>query len=96
MCYRYEHNVLRKRGYGSLNNLIWNEIYIEIEKHCPTTMQSLITLVNGRLYHVNDRKVPHICLLHAIPMFIRVPELFKLQRLNTGLFSDGGASKMVG
>ena len=58
-------------------------------------MHFLVTLVNGNLDHIEEKKVPPICLMYAIPMFVRVPELSRLQRLNTVLLTEAGASKMV-
>ena len=95
MCRRSANSVLRKRDYDGLSKLTWKEIFVEIEKNCPTTMHFLVTLVNGNLDHTEEKKVPPICLMYAIPMFLRVPELSRLQRLNTVLLTEGGASKMV-
>lgn len=96
MCCRSENSVLRKRNYDGLSKLTWREIFVEIEKNCPTTMQFLITLVDGNLVdHTEEQKVPPICLMYAVPMFLRVPELSRLQRLNTVLLTEGGASKMA-
>lgn len=93
MCRRSENSVLRKREYEGLSDFSWKEIYVEIESKCPATMQFLITLVNGM--DVDEKKMPPVCLMYSIPMFLRVPELSRLQRLNTILLSDGGTSKIV-
>ena len=56
-------------------------------------MQFLITLVNGM--DVDEKKMTSFCLMCSIPMFLRVSELSRLQRLNTILFKNGGTSKIV-
>lgn len=91
MCRRSENSVLGKRGYEGLSDMTWQEIYVEIENKCPTTLQFLFTLVNGN----SEEKMTPICLLYSIPMFLRFPELSRLQRLNTILLTDGGVNKMV-
>ena len=93
MCRRSENSVLRKKEYEGLSDLSWKEIYVEIESKCPATMQFLITLANGK--HADEKKMPPVCLMYSISMFLRVPELSRLQRLNTILLSDGGTSKIV-
>ena len=93
MCRRSKNSVLRKREYEGLSDLSWKEIYVEIESKCPATIQFLITLVNGM--DVDEKKMPPVCLMYSIPLFLRVPELSRLQRLNTILLSDGGTSKIV-
>ena len=55
-------------------------------------MQFLTTLVNGMDV---DEKMTPVCLMYSIPMFLQVPELSRLQRLNTILLKDGGTSKFV-
>lgn len=93
MCRRSENSVLRKKEYEGLSDLSWKEIYVEIESKCPTTMQFLVTLVHEM--DADGKKMPPVCLMYSIPMFLRVPELSRLQRLNTVLLSDGGTSKIV-
>lgn len=39
--------------------------------------------------------MPPVCLMYSVSMFLRVPELSRLQGLNTILLSDGGTSKIV-
>ena len=78
MCRRSENSVLRKRDYDGLSKLTWKEIFVEIEKNCPTAMHFLVTLENGNLDHTEEKKVPPMCLMYAIPMFLRVPELSRL------------------
>ena len=39
--------------------------------------------------------MPPVCLMYSISMFLRVPDMSRLQRLNTILLSDGGTSKIV-
>ena len=95
MCSRSENSVLRKHYYDSLSKLTWKEIFVEIEKNCPTTMHFLVTLVDGNVDLTDEKKIPLICLMYAIPMFLTVPELSKLQRLNTVLLTEGGATKMA-
>ena len=56
-------------------------------------MQLLFTLVNEM--DVDEKKMPPVCLMYSIPLFLRVPELSRLQRLNTILLSDGGTGKIV-
>ena len=93
MCRRSENSVLRKREYEGLSDLSWKEIYVEIERKCPATMQILMTLVNGK--DADENKMPPLCLMYSISMFLRVQELSRLQRLHTILLSDGGTSKIV-
>ena len=93
VCRRSENSVLRKREYEGLSSLAWKEICVEIESKCPVTMQFLTTLVDGK--DDDGKKMPPVCLMYSIPVFLRVPELSRLQRLNTILLTDGGTSKMV-
>ena len=93
MCRRSENSVLRKHGYEDLSDLCWKEVYVELENKCPTTMQFLITLVDGM--DIEGKKMAPVSILYSIPMFLRFPEMSRLQRLNTILLTDGGASKMV-
>ena len=93
MCRRSENSVLRKHGYEGLSDISWKEIYVEIEQKCPTTMKFLITLVDGM--DTEGKKMAPVSLLYSIPMFLPFPELSRLQRLNTILLTDGGASKMA-
>ena len=95
MCRRSENCVLRKDDYDGFSKLNWKEIFVETEKNCPTTMHFLVTLVNENLDHTEEKKVRPICPMYAIPMFLRVPELSRLQRLNTVLLTERGAIKMV-
>ena len=95
MYHRSENSFLRKHDYDSLSKLTWKEIFVEIEKNCPTTMHFLVTLEDGNADYTDEKKMPPICLMYAIPMFLRVPQLSKLQRLNTVLLTEGGASKMA-
>lgn len=90
--WRTEKSVLGKHGYEGLSDKIWQEIYVEIENKCLTTLQFLVTLVNGN----SEGKMAPICLLYSIPMFLHFPELSRLQRLNTILLTDGVVNKMVG
>ena len=93
MCRRSENSALRKRGYEGLSEISWKEIYVEMSKNCPTMTQFLITMVDGM--DTEGRKMAPVCLLYSIPMFLRVPEMSRLQRLNTILLTDSGATKMV-
>lgn len=96
MCCRSEKSILRNRTYDGLSKLTWQEVIVEIEKNCPTTMRFLVTLVDGNYSeNTEEKKVAPICLMYAIPMFLRAPELSRLQRLNTVLLTEGGASKMA-
>ena len=81
MCRRSDNSVLRKREYEGLSDLSWKEFYVKIESKCPATMQFLITLVNGM--DVEEKKMLPLCLMYSLPLFLRVPELSRLQRLNT-------------
>ena len=79
MCRRSENSVLMKKEYEGLSDVSWKEIYVEIERKCPATMQFLITLANGK--DADEKKMPPVCLMYSISMFLRVPELSRLQRL---------------
>lgn len=68
---------------------------MEIEKNCPTSLQFLVTFTNGNVDHPDEKKVPPICVLYAVPMFLRVPELSRLRGLTTILLAEKGVSKMA-
>ena len=66
-----------------------------MEKNCPTTMQFLVTLANENVDHLDEKRMPPICLLYALPMFFESTETSCLQRLTTILLAEGGAKKMA-
>lgn len=87
---RSEPSVLRKRSYDGLSERTWmNEILTEMSTRCPAVFSLLSTLLD---YPTNPyKKLPPLCLIYTIMMFMRCHELSRIQRINSILLIDGQA-----
>ena len=87
---RSEPSVLRNRSYYGLSESTWmNEILTEMSTRCPTVWSLLSTLLD---YPANpQKKLPPMCLIYAIMMFMRCHELSRIQRINSIILIHGQA-----
>jgi hypothetical protein len=90
---RENNSVLRDRSFDGLESTNFTEIEKEIKTHCPLFYQFLSTMIGYE--HDNEKKQAAFALIYSIIMFRRCHELSKLQRVNTVLLIDGGASQQV-
>lgn len=66
------------------------EVITEITTRCPTVAKILSTLLDCDLMNPG-KKLPPVCLLYGIIMFLRCHELSRIQRINTVLLAQGKA-----
>ena len=85
--------MLRERSFSGLASLNFADIAREIETSCPLFYQFLATMIGYE--HDIEKKQAAFALIYAIIMFRRCHELSKLQRVNTVLLIQGGASQQV-
>ena len=83
--------VIRDRGYPGMSSLNSEEIIKEVEMQCPTVFKLLSQMI--QLSHNYDKKTAPLALVYGIIMFKRCKELSRVQRVNTVLLNDGGASQ---
>ena len=86
-------SVLRERGFPGLSTLNFQEIAKEVETQCPTVFKLLSQMI--QLSHNSHKKTAPLALIYGIIMFRRCKELSRVQRVNTVLLNDGGASQEV-
>ena len=92
---RDQPSVLRDRTYGGLTQDNWMiQIVKELTTRCPTIAEIVSRLLNCSLSNLG-KKLPPICLIYGIIMFMRCLELSKIQRINTVLLTEGKASSNV-
>lgn len=92
---RDEPSVLRDRTYGGLSQETWMvEVVKELRIRCPTVAEILSSLLDCSLLDPG-KKLPPICLIYSIIMFMRCHELSRIQRINTVLLTEGKASSNV-
>lgn len=84
---RSEPSVLRKRTYDGLSESTWmDEVLNEITTRSPTVSDTLCMLLD---YPLNSqKKLPSMCLIYGIIMFLRCHELSRIQRINSVLLSQ--------
>ena len=84
---RSEPSVLRKRTYDGLSESTWmDEVLNEITTRSPTVSDTLCMLLE---YPLNSqKKLPSMCLIYGIIMFLRCHELSRIQRINSVLLSQ--------
>ena len=86
-------SVLRERGFPGMSTLNFEEIVKEVETQCPTVFKLLLQMI--QLSHNSDKKTAPSALIYGIIMFRRCKELSRVQRVNTVLLNDDGASQEV-
>lgn len=92
---RDEPSVLRDRTYDGLSQETWMvEVVKELRIRCPTVAEILSSLLDCSLLDPG-KKLPPICLIYSIIMFMRCHELSRIQRINTVLLTEGKASSNV-
>ena len=91
---RSEPSVLRKRSYNGMSQENWmKEVNVESSTRCPIVSCIFETLLQTDCYP--EKKLPALCLIYGIIMFLRCHELSRVQRINTILLTEGNASTKV-
>ena len=85
--------MLRCRGYNGLAATCIDEINNEIETSCPLVYQLLSAMIEAE--YSSEKKQAALALIYAIIMFRRCHEMSRLQRVNTVLLVEGGATQQV-
>lgn len=93
MVRRVTKSVLRERGFTGMSTLNFEEVVKEIQSQCPKVYKILSQMV--QLCIDPDKKKAPLALIYGIIMFKRCKELSLVQRVNTVLLNDGGASQEV-
>ena len=86
-------SVLRDRGFPGMSTLNFEDIVKEVELQCPTVFKLLAQMIQLSLNY--DKKTAPLALIYGIIMFRRCKEMSRVQRVNTVLLNDGGASQEV-
>ncbi len=88
-------SVLRDRTYGGLAQKTWMvAILNKLSTKCPTVAEILSSFLDCSMLNP-EKRLPPICLIYSIIMFMRCPELSRVQRINTVLLTEGKASSNV-
>ena len=91
---RTEPSVLRQRGYDGMSTDNWmSEVLEELATRCPVTNGILSTLLESSIYP--EKKLPAVCLIYDVIMFLRCHELSRIQRINSILLIEGQSSVNV-
>jgi len=90
---RVTKSVLRERGFTGMSTLNFEEVVKEIQSQCPKVYKILSQMV--QLCINPDNKKAPLAVIYGIIMFKRCKELSLVQRVNTVLLNDGGASQEV-
>ena len=91
---RTEPSVLRQRDYDGMSKDIWmSEVLEELATRCPVTNRILAALLESSINP--EKKLPAICLIHGILIFLRCHELSRIQRINSVLLIEGQSSVNV-
>ena len=89
---RDEPSVLRDRTYSGLFQETWRvEIVNKPSTRSSTVAEILSSLLDCSMVN-SEKKLPPICLIYSIFMFMRCHELNRVQRINTALLTEGKAS----
>ncbi|XP_028417961.1 uncharacterized protein LOC114542661 [Dendronephthya gigantea] len=87
---RSDASVLRERSFDGLSAEDWmSKVLDELVSRCPFAHQILSTLVESTIYP--EKKLPAVCLIYGIIMFLRCHELSRIQRINSVLLIEGQA-----
>ena len=88
-------SVLQNRSYGGLCQENWMaEVNSELSSRCPTVAKILSTLLDCDLISPG-KKLPPMCLIYGIVMFLRCRDLSRIQRINNVLLTEGKATTNV-
>ena len=91
---RSEPSVLRERRFDGLADRGWvTKVLEELSTRCPTLHRILCNLFDSMIYR--EKKSQVICLVYSIMMFLWCHELSRVQRINSVLLMEGGASVNV-
>ena len=90
---RENNSVLRDRDFNGLASLSFSDIETKIETSCPSFYQFLHTAIEYE--HDTEKKQAAFVLVYSIIMFKRCHELSKLQRVNSVLLMESGATLQV-
>ena len=90
---RLTESVLRDRGFPGRSTLNFEDIVKKVEMQCPTLFKLLSQII--QLSQNYDKKTAPLALIYGIIMFRRCKEMSRIQRVNTVLLNDGGASQEV-
>ena len=71
-----------------------DEVRKELLTRCPTVASILSTLLDCSMKKP-EKRLPPLCLLYGVIMFIRCHHLSRIQRINTVLMTEGKASGNV-
>lgn len=93
MARRVTKSVLRERGFTGMSTLNFEEVVKEIQSQCPKVYKILSQI--SMLCIDPDKKKAPLAVIYGIIMFKRCKELSLVQRVNTVLLNDGGASQEV-
>ena len=86
-------SVLRDRGFPGMSTTLNEDIVKEGVMQCPTVVKLLSQMMQLSLKY--DKKTAPLALIYGIIMLRRCKEMSRLQRVNTVLLNDGGASQEV-
>ena len=70
-----------------------SEVLEELATRCPVINGILSTLLESSIYP--EKKLPAVCLIYGIMMFLRCHELSRIQRINSVLLIEGQSSVNV-
>ena len=70
------------------------EVTSELTTRCPTVAKILSSLLDCDLTNPG-KKLPPMCLLYGVILFLRCHELSRIQRINTVLLVQGKATTKV-
>ena len=86
--------MLTKRTYDGLSESTWmDEVLNEITTRSTTVSDTLSMLLD---YPLNSqKKLPSMCLIYGIIMFLRCHELSRIQRINSVLLIQGQVNTQV-
>ena len=90
-----EPSVLRNISYNGMCKDHWmDEVRKGLLTRCPTAANILSTLLDCTM-EMPEKRLPPLCLLYGVIMFIRSHHLSQIQQINTVLMTEGKASVNV-
>jgi hypothetical protein len=91
---REKSSLLRNRGFDGLSTTSFEEINNKMQTSCPLFHKLLSAMLESDINN-NEKKLAAIALIYSVIMFRRFHEMSRLQRVNTILLVEGGASQQV-